>query len=185
MTDTVADTRPAGSREQVVAVSDTLVELLRSFGRARARMIAATHDADWSAHVLLKYLHNEGPMRAGELAECLHTDPSTVSRQVAALVRDGLLERRADPEDGRASLLVLTAAADAVLADHDRLRVDFFAGVLDDWSPDELDTFTHLLARFTADFERTGADELTKRIADRASAPAAANSATDEGISHR
>jgi DNA-binding MarR family transcriptional regulator len=184
MTDTAVDTRLAGSREQVVAVSDTLVELLRSFGRARARLIAATHDTEWSAHVLLKYLRNEGPMRAGELAECLHTDPSTVSRQVAALVRDGLLERRADPEDGRASLLVLTSKADATLADHDRIRVDFFARVLDDWTPGELDTFTRLLARFTADFEQAGADELTERIAGRASAPAAAMSATDEGESH-
>lgn len=184
MTDTAVDTRLAGSREQVVAVSDTLIELLRSFGRARARLIAATHDTDWSAHVLLKYLHNEGPMRAGELAECLHTDPSTVSRQVAGLVRDGLLERRADPEDGRASLLVLTPKADAVLADHDRVRVDFFARLLDTWAPDELDTFTRLLARFTADFEQAGADELTRRIADRANAPAVATSAAHEGETH-
>ena len=72
-------------------------------------------------------VHNEGPMRAGALAECLQSDPSTVSRQVAALVKDGLLERRADPADGRASLLVLTAKADAVLAEHDRIRLDYFA----------------------------------------------------------
>ena len=66
-------------------------------------------------------------MRAGALAECMQSDPSTVSRQVAALVKDGLLERRADPADGRASLLVLTEKADAVLADHDRVRLEYFA----------------------------------------------------------
>ena len=60
---------------------------------------------------MLKCLQTEGPLRAGALADCLQSDPSTVSRQVAALVKDGLLERRADPDDGRASLLVLTDAA--------------------------------------------------------------------------
>ena len=71
-------------------------------------LAAAAHDVEWSAHVLLRCLAHEGPMRAGALAEMLQSDPSTVSRQVAALVKDGLLERQADPADGRASLLVLT-----------------------------------------------------------------------------
>ena len=45
------------------------------------------------------------------LAAAVHSDPSTVSRQVAALVRAGLIERQADPEDGRASVLVPTPVA--------------------------------------------------------------------------
>src|SRR5579875_3417002 len=117
-------TADAPPREQVAKVADSVIELLRSFGRARARMLAAAaHDVEWSAHVLLKCLSSEGSMRAGELAETIHSDPSTVSRQVAALVKEGLLERRADPEDGRASLLVLTPRAHDVLAQHDEIRM--------------------------------------------------------------
>ena len=101
---------------EVVAVADNFVNLMRTFGQARARMLqAAAHDVEWSAHVLLKCLSTQGPMRASAISDCLQSDPSTVSRQVAALVKDGLLERRADPADGRASILVLTPKADDVL----------------------------------------------------------------------
>ena len=47
---------------------------------------------------------NDGPICASALAEMVQSDPSTISRQVAALVRDGLLKRRADPIDGRARI---------------------------------------------------------------------------------
>lgn len=150
-------------REQVGALADCFVALMRAFGKARARMLAAAaHDVEWSAHILLKALNNEGPMRASALADCIHSDPSTVSRQVAGLVKDGLVERRADPVDGRASLLVLTPKAGAVLAEQNDLRLDFFARVLRDWSSDEVDQFAALLARFTTDYANT--DFITERI---------------------
>jgi DNA-binding MarR family transcriptional regulator len=175
MTETVS-TPP---REQVAQVADNVLELLRSFGRARARMLAAAaHDVEWSAHVLLKCLNAAGSMRAGELAETIHSDPSTVSRQVAALVKDGLLERRADPVDGRASLLVLTPKAAAVLAEHDRIRLDFFARVVDDWSADDLARFADLLARFTTDYENTDLNLMTSRMT--ASDPASGSAGRNE-----
>jgi DNA-binding MarR family transcriptional regulator len=130
-------------------------------------MQAAAHDVEWSARMLLKCLANEGPMRASAISDHLQSDPSTVSRQVAALVKDGLLERRADPADGRASLLVLTPKADAVLADHDRIRLDFFAGMLGDWSDADLRTFAAMLDRFTTDYENANHDWLAGRIANR------------------
>jgi DNA-binding MarR family transcriptional regulator len=157
------------NRNEVAEVADNITVLLRAFGKARARMLAAArHDVEWSAHLILKYLQNEGPMRAGELAECLHSDPSTVSRQVAALVKDGLLERRSDPEDGRASLLVLTRKADAVLADHDEIRLEHFATVLDGWTETDLRKFAALLRRFNAAYDNAGADWVSERVAQRA-----------------
>jgi DNA-binding MarR family transcriptional regulator len=156
-------------REQIAAVADNLTALLRTFGRARARLLAAAqHDVEWSAHIILKCLHSEGEMRASALAECLHSDPSTVSRQVAALVKEGLLERRSDPEDGRASLLALTPAADAVLADHDEIRLEHFARVLDGWSETDLRRFAALLRRFTAAYETADTEWVGDRMANRA-----------------
>jgi len=138
----------------LAAVADTFVDLARSFSRARARLLAAAEaDVEWSAHVVLKCLASDGPMRSSALADTIQADPSTVSRQVASLVKDGLLERRTDPEDGRASLLVPTTKADAVLAAHDRARVQHFGRMLAEWSNDDLRTFARMLARFTTDFE--------------------------------
>jgi DNA-binding MarR family transcriptional regulator len=159
-------------RAAVEAVADNFIALMRTFARARARMMAAAaHDVEWSAQMVLKCVANLGPVRAGAIAEHLQSDPSTVSRQVASLVKDGLLERKADPLDGRASLLVLTDKAGEVLADHDETRLDYFARMLDGWSAGELDDFARQLARFTAAYETTDNDwitEMRERIIERA-----------------
>lgn len=167
--------------DEVEEVADNFVELMRSFGRARARIIAAAeHDVEWSAHVLLKIVQTEGPLRAGALAESMQADPSTVSRQVAALVKDGMLERRADPQDGRASLLVVTARGEDVLADHNRIRLEYFAHMLSGWDKQELRDFAGQLRRFTADYESAHNEHwIKKRIArSTAQAPSNAGSTT-------
>ena len=140
----------------LVEVADTFVGLMRSFHRTKARFVAeASHDVEWSAQMVLRLLANEGPMRASAIAGALHSDPSTVSRQVATMVKDGLLERQADPEDGRASILALTAKADAVIAEHERVRLAHFATMLSDWDAHDLSQFAGMLRRFTEDFEKS------------------------------
>lgn len=86
---------------------------------------------------------------AGELAHQAALDPSTVSRAVAALVTSGLVAREPDPYDGRATVLAVTDAGRAALADaldwHERL----IARALADWTPDEIAAFERQLGRFT------------------------------------
>ena len=166
---TTVEARP---RPEVRDVADMFTVLMRSAGKARARMLAAAaHDVEWSAHLLLKVVAQGGPIRAGALAECLHSDPSTVSRQVAALVKDGLLERRADPEDGRASLLVTTEKAAEVLARHEEVRLQHFAKMLAGWSERDLHRFAALLRRFTHDFESANHSAFADQAAARPHQP--------------
>ncbi|HJQ42462.1 MAG TPA: MarR family transcriptional regulator [Jatrophihabitantaceae bacterium] len=160
--------RRAGRRPEIKAVADRFVGLMRSFAKARARMLAAAeHDVEWSAHMVLKCIDNEGPMRASAVAELLLSDPSTVSRQVASLVKDGLLERRSDPDDGRASLLALTPKAADVLAEHDRIRLEHFARMLESWSDADLHRFASLLDRFTQAYEAANRTWINDRIETR------------------
>ncbi len=70
----------------------------------------------------------------GELARRARLSKQTMTEMVRRLERDGLVERRRDPSDGRASLIFLTPRsrafepiADQVLGELDRLvrhRVD-------------------------------------------------------------
>ncbi len=46
---------------------------------------------------------------AGQLAQLMHLHPSTLTGILKRLRREGLMHQRADPEDGRRTLLVLTA----------------------------------------------------------------------------
>jgi DNA-binding MarR family transcriptional regulator len=138
----------------VVTVADELFRLAGAFHRMRQQFLAAAdHDVEWSAHTVLRFLSRHGPARAGTVAEALMADPSTISRQVAALVRDGLVERRADPVDGRASVLGLTASGASVIAEHDEIRYRHFDEMLGDWDESDRTRFAELLARFTNDFE--------------------------------
>jgi DNA-binding MarR family transcriptional regulator len=77
--------------------------------------------------VLLPLFEEDG-LRMGELAERARLSKQTMTEMVRRLERDGLVERRADPRDGRASLIFLTARsrafepiAERVLAELDRL----------------------------------------------------------------
>jgi DNA-binding MarR family transcriptional regulator len=78
-------------------------------------------------------------------------DPSTVSRAVAALVRLGLVQRTADPADGRASFLALTGNGRAALIETYEWYDQLLTGALGHWSPADLTAFAALLHRFSDD----------------------------------
>ncbi|ACU36462.1 winged helix-turn-helix transcriptional regulator [Actinosynnema pretiosum subsp. pretiosum] len=88
---------------------------------------------------------------AKQLAHQAALDPSTVSRAVAALVGQGLVERQADPVDGRASILVVTPAGQEALDRARRWYEDLMDRALAGWTPEELDAFNDALGRLNAD----------------------------------
>lgn len=146
---------PGGPSEaEVRELGSCISSLMRSFHRAKAQFVAATeHDVAWSAHIVLARLAVEGPLRAGELAELIQSDPSTVSRQVASIVKAGLVKREADPDDGRASLLVLTDEGRTVYSQQLDVRSRHMAMMLRDWSEEDCRQLASLLGRLTVDFE--------------------------------
>jgi DNA-binding MarR family transcriptional regulator len=127
-------------------IGQDLARLLRLV--ARQRYQAETY--------VLGLLLEKGPQRVGELAQALGTDPSTVSRKIAALVDAGLVERRADPDDGRAHLLAATAAGEHKCADGRRHRTDMVASVLSGWPEDSRRQLATLLGRFTDGLQEHG-----------------------------
>jgi len=145
----------AGGRpESVASVADSFRELQRTVRRSKARLLAATgDDVESATQVLLHTVAAEGPMRASALASIVHADLSTVSRQVAALVSRGLLERQADQCDGRASLLAVTDAGRTAIAEHEQGRQAFFDAVLAGWDTAEMRQFARQLEQFTAAYD--------------------------------
>ena len=118
---------------------------------------------DKSAFILLATLAGLGECRSSALAEAVFADPSTVSRQVAGLVKDGLVERRADPADGRASVLAVTTAGRELLAQRSRMRIEAFERMFADWPEEEFKSFADLFERFVQDYERTIPALMTER----------------------
>ena len=86
-----------------------------------------------------------------DLAARTGLDASTVSRAVSSLVADGLVERRTDPADKRASVLTLTAAGRTALAEKHAWYAGLFAQALGDWSTPELESLLGSLRRMSED----------------------------------
>lgn len=132
-----------------------LVRLVRLIERAQAQYQAEHPDAvERATYHLLVHLVKDGPRRACALAEAVHSDPSTVSRQIGHLVRLGLVERTADPGDGRATLLVATPEGRRVFEENRRIRNEKIAAMTAHWSASDRRELARLLARFTTDFEQ-------------------------------
>jgi len=93
--------------------------------------------------------------RVKDIADAMHVDLSVASRQIAALIEAGYIERAADPADGRAAVLHVTRKGRAALKRaHERI-VSAFAKALADWSDEDVATLTRLTERLRADYERS------------------------------
>lgn len=150
--------------EPDVDLADQIIRLVRTWSSLKAKVVS-TVDPDVGTLFLLIRLIKDGPTRAKDLAEATSADQSTISRQVAALVKAGLIERQADPDDGRASILVPTSSGRAKVDDHFANRGRALEPLLADWSQAEREQFVELLRRFNVNLDLRR-DEVVRVMAD-------------------
>jgi len=130
---------------------ETIQREMTAFAR-RARASAGRMHPELSlvSYTLLGHLEESGGCRATDLAGHYALDKSTVSRQVAALERARLIERRTDPEDHRVQVLHLTATGRRILARVTDSRRAAFRERLADWPKEDLERFAAYLVRYNA-----------------------------------
>jgi DNA-binding MarR family transcriptional regulator len=122
--------------------------LLRRSRAISARLAGQLHpELDGAAYGLLALLQDAGPLRASDLVTRLGLDKSTVSRQVATLVGLGLVDRAADPADGRAQVLTPSAEGSARLARIREARRARWEADLSGWPAEDVATLADLLDR--------------------------------------
>ncbi|MET0422474.1 MAG: MarR family transcriptional regulator [Actinoplanes sp.] len=141
------------SEDGTARLSDELVRFARLITRAKSMLNVGDLGAEFSALMLLFPLRHVGPMRVTDLAEIKQADPSTISRQVAQLVKAGLARREADPEDGRASRLAVTEAGLAACRKLQEARQLWLREILSDWPADRVEAFTGLFEEFNTSVE--------------------------------
>lgn len=117
---------PTVQREIAFTIMD-VARLLKTHADQRARQYGMTR-AQWA--VLFRLDRSEG-LKQSELAELLDLQPITLTRLLDRLADNGLIERRADPNDRRANRLFLTPAARPLLERLSGLGEDMMRSVLD------------------------------------------------------
>ncbi|HSK93298.1 MAG TPA: MarR family transcriptional regulator [Candidatus Angelobacter sp.] len=75
---------------------------------AHARRRRAWSELTYQQYNVLRMIDTMGPQGQADVARRLMVTAPVVTRLAASLVESGLVERRADPNDGRAVVLVLT-----------------------------------------------------------------------------
>ena len=114
------------TREIAVNIMD-VARMLRTYADQRARQFGISR-AQWV--VLIRLDRSEG-LKQSELAEILDLQPISLTRLLDRLAKNGLIERRADPNDRRANRLYLTPAARPLLEQLAKLGTDMMETVLD------------------------------------------------------
>ncbi|MEW6477349.1 MAG: MarR family transcriptional regulator [Actinomycetota bacterium] len=142
------------SDDVIVRLERALTGMVRllQLPRVVARVVGGSGPGlERAAYGALRRIHDQGGLRLSELAAELELDASTVSRQVRQLEAAGLVARRADPGDGRASVVVLTPAGKRVLGRVAAARRRFVAEVVAGWSEEDRVALAGLLERFGGD----------------------------------
>jgi len=111
---------------------------------------------DWAAYPVLRRIELHAPVRLSDLAHVLGIDLSTVSRQVKNLEGLGLVKRDADPRDGRASTLRLTASGRRALDRLHAARRSRMAELLTEWSAEDRGDLALLLTKLADQLQSQG-----------------------------
>lgn len=151
---------PGPGRADLLAGLETEVGvLIRRVKRVIGERARIVHpDLAASSYLLLTFLAEQGPVRSSVLSEHFGVDKGAISRQVQHLDDLGLVERRADPVDGRAWLLAATDEAIGRLEAVTQERRRFLDARLGEWGDADLEAFVAALGRYNRALEVPPAD---------------------------
>jgi DNA-binding MarR family transcriptional regulator len=134
-----------------------LVRHLETFGRRSSLY----QEVDRAGYIALRTVDGLGPSCINRLAQELHLDSSTVTRQVGVLESGGLVTRHVDPNDGRSWLIDLTSRGRKAMRTVERGRHDAIDSMLGSWTTEEV----HDLARMMTKLNLALFDNMTEQSA--------------------
>lgn len=149
---TRTDDPTIGTIETEIAVLMRRAEATRRSGNHPARTL------DRAAYLILRRLDVYGAQSVTTVAEALGLDGSTVTRQVTAMERDGLVRRARDPRDGRVTIVEPTPVGLRRMHGVRAAREDLYRHVLAGWPHDDRQQLARLLTKLNEaldDYVRT------------------------------
>lgn len=141
--------------EQSVEVTEQLEQAFAFLARALEAINRKRAYPLERAHYLLLLRLRAGPASVSALAASLALDDSTVTRQVAAMQRLGLVTKLVNPVDGRSALVEPTADGAARAEAMRTERLQRIQALFADWPEAERAQLAALLGRVNRQLART------------------------------
>jgi DNA-binding MarR family transcriptional regulator len=114
------------TEQERVEAADVLDEITRFV----VRHMAGVRELSFTATATLAMLSETGPARITDLAAREAITQPSMTGLVSRLERQGLVERRNDPSDGRIVLVAITEAGREMLSRRRAARVAFLSGLI-------------------------------------------------------
>jgi MarR family transcriptional regulator, transcriptional regulator for hemolysin len=150
---------------QVGAVEAAMTDLFRLAASRRlhdARQERCGIRLSRTGWELLRRVDDLGPIRVSQLAELMDLSLAVTSRGLQRLEEDGLVARRPDPSDRRATRLVATPRGKTARAGIQSALCDELASVLAGWAEADRHVLAELLPRLVRDM-RAGPARLARQ----------------------
>lgn len=120
-----------------------ITRLMNRYYDRRVRVFGITR-TQWT---LLTYLSRYEGVSQTKLAEYMDLAPMTLTRQIDKLERDGLLDRRQDPQDRRTNLIYLTEKSQPLMDHMHEIAVEAKEAALKHFDEDERERLREYLVR--------------------------------------
>lgn len=111
------------------------------------RLTSEVEGVDPTTYPVLSGLARYGPATATRLAEAIGMDRTVTTRYATRLQEAGLITRRPDPSDARATQLTLTEAGERAVLDLRGAMESFLTDEMATWPPGEAAAFAVRLER--------------------------------------
>jgi DNA-binding MarR family transcriptional regulator len=116
--------------------------------------IAATYEALFGINIpewrVVAWVAEAGSITQQDICDRTRMDKTSVSRAAISLTQRGLLERRANAQDRRSRLLVLTPAGEELYAAIAPKALELERKIFSSFDPEEIATFRSMLLRIDA-----------------------------------
>lgn len=120
----------------------------------------AQHGIGHAGLLVLKYLNAHGPSRMSKAAAALGVTNASITGTATNLVRDGLVDRLAEPHDRRVVLMEITARGREKLEEVTRSALRRANAAADGVSDHELSALVELIERLAQTTARIESDEI-------------------------
>lgn len=151
----------APSVEDTICFVETSNRRVGRLARAVVALVAdasrgMTQSLDVNRVALLRLATAEPGITPTEAGRRLHLPSSSVTRHAQALEEAGHVVLRRNPQDRRSAVMQATDAGIKELAALDEVGVEIFAGVVADWSTEDIEQLATLIEKLTGAWARHG-----------------------------